>query len=599
AENKGFVKVQSAKNDVNTVEDYVDWKRKPALKHKHGGIRATMFIYVMEGFENMAFIAIAVNLFTYFHGFMYYDLADSSTTLTNFMGTSFLLALFGAFISDAYVNRFHTNIIFASIELVGYILLTVQAHFPSLRPGKCDLLDPAMNCKHVAGGKGALLYMGLYLIALGTGGVKAALPSLGANQFDEKDARESRLMSSFFNWFFFSLSIGASLGVTFIVWIQNNRGWDLGFGMCTIAVALSIFSLLFGMSTYRNQVPRGSPLTRVMQVFVAASRKRNLALPEEATELYELNDKEAALEKELAHTQQFRFLDKAAIVRETSDKMESPWHLCTVAQVEEAKMLVRMLPIFGSTIMVTTCLAQLQTFSVQQGMSMDTRIGSNFHIPPASLSIIPLGILLILTPIYDLIFVPFARRITGHETGITHLQRIGVGLFLSAMSMAIAAVVEVKRKSVAREHNMLDSSQALPLSVFWLGFQYLVFGVADLFTIVGLLHFFYSQAPSGMKSLATAFSWCCLALGYFFSSVMVNVVNRATSKMTASGGWLHGNNLNRNHLNLFYWTLSVLSILNFFNYLYWSRWYKYRPISHHQNNKSSASPKSEHTGSPW
>ncbi|XP_059071500.1 protein NRT1/ PTR FAMILY 4.5-like [Cryptomeria japonica] len=551
----------------------------------------------MEGFENMAFIANAVNLFTYFHGVMYYDLADSSTTLTNLMGASFLLALFGAFLSDAYINRFNTNIIFASIEVVGYLLLTMQAHFPSLRPSECDILNPVMNCKHVGGGNAALLYMGLYLIALGTGGVKAALPSLGANQFDEKDPRESRLMSSFFNWFFFSLSVGASLGVTFIVWIQNNKGWDWGFGLCTMAVALGIFSLLFGMSTYRNQVPRGSPLTRIMQVFVAAIRKRNLPLPEEATELYEVNDKETALDKELSHTQQFRFLDRAAIVQESSEKPESPWQLCTVTQVEEAKILVRMLPIFASTILVATCLAQLQTFSVQQGMTMDTHIGSSFHIPPASLAAIPLIILLVLTPLYDLVFVPFARRITGKETGITHLQRIGVGLLLSALSMAIAAMVEVKRKDVAREHNMLDSREPVPLSVFWLGFQYLVFGVADLFTVVGLMQFFYSQAPPGMKSLATAFSWCSLAFGYFLSTVVVNVVNKATSKITGSGGWLHGNNLNRNNLNLFYWMLAILSILNFFNYLYWSRWYKYKPITqHHQNIKSPL--KSWYVGSP-
>lgn len=289
-----------------------------------------------------------------------------------------------------------------------------------------------------------------------------------------------------------------------------------------------------------------------------------------------------------------RFLDKAAIVSERGLRQESPWRLCTVTQVEEAKILVRMVPIFASTIMVSTCLAQLQTFSVQQGMTMDTRIASNFHIPPASLSIIPLLILSILTPLYDVIFVPFARRITGHENGITHLQRIGVGLVLSAASMAIGGVVEVKRKSVAREHGMLEAipvAQPLPLSVFWLGFQYLVFGVADLFTVVGSLQFFYSEAPSGMKSLGTAVSWCCLALGYFLSTVVVNIVNKATAKITSGGGWLQGNNINHTHLNLFYWTLSVLSVINFFNYLFWSKWYKYKPVTRYPPSNPIFSPK--------
>lgn len=100
------------------MDDFVDWKGRAAVKGTHGGIRATIFIYGMECFENLAFVANAVNLVTYFHNFMYYDLAESSTTLTNYMGASFLLALFGAFVSDSWITRFRTTVIFGSIELV-------------------------------------------------------------------------------------------------------------------------------------------------------------------------------------------------------------------------------------------------------------------------------------------------------------------------------------------------------------------------------------------------------------------------------------------------------------------------------------------------
>lgn len=239
-----------------------------------------------------------------------------------------------------------------------------------------------------------------------------------------------------------------------------------------------------------------------------------------------------------------------------------------------------MLPIFCSAIIMSTCLAQLQTFSVQQGSTMDTRITHHTQIPPASLPIIPLGFLIILVPIYDRVFVPFARKLTGRITGITHLQRIGVGLVLSSISMAMAALMEVKRKGTARRHGMLDALpvvQPLPISTFWLSFQYFIFGIADMFTYVGLFEFFYTEAPKGLKSISSSFLWCSIALGYFFSTILVQLVNHATKGATRSKGWLAGNNLNRNHLNLFYWLLSVLSLINFFNYLFWARWYKYRP----------------------
>lgn len=257
----------------------------------------------------------------------------------------------------------------------------------------------------------------------------------------------------------------------------------------------------------------------------------------------------------------------------------SPWKLCTVTQVEKAKTIVGMIPIFGSAIIMSTCLAQLQTFSIQQGITMDSHITSSFSIPPASLVIIPLGCLVIVIPIYDQLIVPMLRRFTGHATGITHLQRVGVGLVLSCISMSIAAIVEVERKKVARQNGMLDAiagQQPLPISVFWLSFQFFIFGIADMFTYVGLLEFFYSEAPQSMKSIGTSFLWLSMGLGYFVNTLLVKLVNAATKANTKSGGWVAGNNLNRNHLNLFYWLLAILSLLNLLNYLFWARRYKYK-----------------------
>lgn len=150
----------------------------------------------------------------------------------------------------------------------GYGLLTVQAHFHQLRPIPCkDVATTQMDqCKAATGGEAAILYTGLYLVALGTGGVKAALPALGADQFDAKDPKEAAQLSSFFNWFLFSLTTGAIVGVTFIVWIGTNQGWDWSFTVSTLAVLFSILSIYMGKSFYRNNIPKGSPLTRIIQV---------------------------------------------------------------------------------------------------------------------------------------------------------------------------------------------------------------------------------------------------------------------------------------------------------------------------------------------
>ena len=237
--------------------------------------------------------------------------------------------------------------------------------------------------------------------------------------------------------------------------------------------------------------------------------------------------------------------------------------------MEEVKILTRMMPILLSTILMNTCLAQLQTLSVQQGTIMNTLI-HGFKVPPASIPVIPLLFMSLLIPVYEFAFVPILRKITGHPNAITHLQRVGVGLVLSAISMGIAGIIEVKRKHELFHHNSR-------ISLFWLSFHYAIFGIADMFTLVGLMEFFYKEAPTGMRSLSTSFTWLSLSFGYYLCSAFVELSNLITSKLTKSKkGWLEGLDMNENHVELFYWFLAILSLLNFANYVYWAKWYKYK-----------------------
>ncbi|XP_054804116.1 protein NRT1/ PTR FAMILY 4.5-like isoform X2 [Prosopis cineraria] len=537
------------------VADKVDWKGRKALKHEHGGMKSSLLILTTFGFENLATFSLAVNSVGYFNGIMHFDIIDAANMLTNYMGTSYLLAILVAVVADTWFGRFKAVIVSGCFEFFGLVLLTVQAHYPHLKPPPCVMLDPQSHCETLSGGHKALLFLGLYLLAFGSSGIKAALPSHGADQFDDKDPKEASQMSTFFNYLLVAVCLGGAVSLTLVVYVQDNKGWDWGFGISAIAILLALIIFASGLPLYRLQIVQGtSAIIEIIQVFVAAFRNINLRLPADPAELYEIErDKEPASEIEfLPHRDIYRFLDKAAIKTKRTTEVENcetpnPWKLCRVTQVENAKIILGMVPIFCCTIIMTLCLAQLQTFSIQQGRTMDSHISKSFKIPPASLPIIPILFLIIIVPVYDLIFVPLLRKITGIPTGITNLQRIGVGLILSCISMALSAVIEVKRKQVARDHNMLD---AIP--------------------------FFYSEAPKSLKSTSTCFLWTSMAVGYFLSTIVVKSVNSATKNITRSGGWLAGNNINRNHLNLFYLFLSVVSFINFCIYLIVSSRYKYR-----------------------
>ncbi|KAJ7977791.1 protein NRT1/ PTR FAMILY 4.5-like [Quillaja saponaria] len=525
-----------------------------------GGFRASVFIYVLTAFENMGFVANMVSMVLYFFEVMHFDLSTSANTLTNFLGSTYLLSLKGGFISDTYLNRFTTSLLFGSLEVLALVMVTIQAYSSDLHPENCG----KSSC--VKGGTAVFFYASLCLLALGNGGVRGSLPALGADQFDKNDPIESKALASFFNCLLLSSTLGAVIGVTAIVWVSTKKAWYWGFFISTVATFIGFVVLAIGKPFYRLQAPGDSPITRIAQVIVVAIKNRNLSLPN-PEELYEISDKEITEDK-IAHTNQIRFLDKAAILR--NDSNPQLWKVCTVTQVEEVKILTRMLPILASTIIMNTCLAQLQTFSVQQGNVMNLKLGS-IDVPAPSIPVIPLIFMCILIPIYEFFFVPFARKITHHPSGITQLQRIGVGLVLSSISMAVAGLVEVKRR------NQVIKDPTKPISLFWLSFQYGIFGIADMFTLVGLLEFFYKEAPAGMKSLSTSLTWLSLSFGYFLSSVFVDVINAITKKITPSKqGWLHGFDFNSNNLNLFYWFLAILSCLNFLNYMYWASRYKYK-----------------------
>ncbi|PIA60604.1 hypothetical protein AQUCO_00300240v1 [Aquilegia coerulea] len=548
--------------EENKVEFGTGYKSLEQCDKRKGGFRASMFLFVLVALENMGFVANMASMVLYFLLVMHFDLAGSANTLTNLMGSIYLLSVFGGFISDTYLTRFNTCLIFGTIEVLALGMFTIQAHIHKLQPEACS------NSPCVKGGKALMFYSSLCLLALGAGAMRGAIPALGGDQFDQKDEKGKKSLSSFFNWLLLSTTLGSTIGVTVIVWISMNKGWDLGFLIITLATFLGFVVLAIGKPFFHIETPGDSPIIRVIQVIVVAIRNRRLSLPDNHDELYDISEDATINDDKIQHTNQFRSLDKAAILR--PDSSTGPWKVCTVTQVEEVKILTRMLPILASTIIVNTCLAQLQTFSVQQGNIMDLHLGS-FKIPPASIPVIPLLFMAVLLPFYELIFVPLARKITNHASGITQLQRVGVGLFLAAVSMGIAGIIEVKRRHQA----IKDPTK--PISLFWLSFQYGIFGIADMFTLIGLLEFYYKEASSGMRSLATSFTYLSMSIGYFLSSIFVDLINSITKRTTKSKqGWLQGQDLNKSNLNLFYWFLAILSCLNLLNYLYWSSWYKYK-----------------------
>nr|XP_023913352.1 protein NRT1/ PTR FAMILY 6.3-like [Quercus suber] len=564
------------KTQGKTLPDAWDYKGRPAERSKTGGWTAAAMILGGEAMERLTTLGIAVNLVTYLTATMHLGNATSANTVTNFLGTSFMLCLLGGFIADTFLGRYRTIAIFASVQATGVTILTISTVIPSLRPPKCAA-DTVPPCIPASGKQLLVLYLALYLTALGTGGLKSSVSGFGSDQFDDSDKEEKIQMTNFFSWFFFFISIGSLCAVTILVYIQDNLGREWGYGICVCGIVLGLVVFLSGTRRYRFKKLVGSPLTQIVAVFVAACRKRHLELPSDSSLLFNdediIDEGQRKKKQRLPHTKQLRFLDKAEI---KDPKMAggitavNKWNLSTLTDVEEVKLIIRMLPIWATTIMFWTVYVQMTTFSVSQATTMDRHIGS-FQIPAASLTVFFVGSILLTVPIYDRIIVPTAGKVLKNPHGLTPLQRIGVGLVFSIFAMVAAGFTEVKRLKAAQSHGLANNPTA-EISVFWLVPQFFFVGSGEAFTYIGQLDFFLRECPKGMKTLSTGLFLSTLSLGFFVSSLLVTIVRKVTGNQRP---WL-ADNLNQGKLYNFYWLLAILSALNFVIYLFCAKWYVYK-----------------------
>jgi peptide/histidine transporter 3/4 len=179
------------------------------------------------------------------------------------------------------------------LKMQGMSMLTLSVSLPSLKPPECHEID-VTKCKKASTLQLAVFYGALYTLAVGTGGTKPNISTIGADQFDEFDTKEKKHKLSFFNWWMFSIFVGTLFANSVLVYIQDNVGWTLGYALPTLGLAISIIIFLVGTPFYRHKVPTGSPFTKMAKVIVAAIKKWNVPIPSDPKELYELDLEEYA-----------------------------------------------------------------------------------------------------------------------------------------------------------------------------------------------------------------------------------------------------------------------------------------------------------------
>lgn len=535
---------------------------------KKGGLITMPFIIANEAFEKVASYGLLPNMIIYLMMDYGMSLTKSQNILYFWNAATNFMPLIGAFVSDSYMGRFLTIGLGSISSLLGMILLWLTAMIPQARPGPCD--PRTQVCKPTSSSQYSLLLSSFALISIGAGGIRPCSLAFGADQINNtENPKNVRALERYFGWYYASAALSVVIALTGIVYIQDHVGWKVGFGVPAILMFLSASLFFLASSLYIKHKIRTNLLTSFVQVVVVAYKNRKIDLPTINSEVW-YHQKES---KYHVPTNKLRFLNKACVIRNPEDVSSdgvalNQWTLCSVDQVEELKVLIRVIPLWSAGIMMSVNISQ-SSFAVLQAQSMDRHLTSNFEIPAGSFGLFTVIALFVWVMIYDRLVLPVASKIIGKPVYIGVKERMGIGLFFSFMGMVASAIVEHIRHRKAIQQGFLNNPSAVvDMSAYWLIPQHVLNGLAEAFNAIGQTEFYYSEFPQSMASIAS----CLFGLGMAFANLLASLILSTVDHATKKGGkesWT-SSNINKGHYESYYWLLAVLSVINIFYFMFCS-----------------------------
>ncbi|XP_022158584.1 protein NRT1/ PTR FAMILY 2.7-like [Momordica charantia] len=470
----------------------------------------------------------------------------------------------GALIADSFLGSFSVILISSCISLLGIISLTLTATINSLRPQGDDPSSSKLQY--------AILSLGIILASIGVGGSRFTLATLGANQYDVvKD------QNVFFNWFFFTLYAAFFTSTTALVYVEDNVSWGWGFGISLAANVIGLAIFLLGNRFYRLDMPRGSPFTTLARVFVATARKRSprLPCPMGSDGYYYGEEPVAGKVVDGVPTKSFRCLNCAALITEGDVNLDGsvakPWRLCKVQEVEDFKTLLRIFPLWSTSIFLAVPITTQASLTILQALTMDRHLGPNFKIPAGSFLVVAFISTTIFLTLIDRFLFPLWEKVIGRSS--RPLQRVGIGHVLNVLGMVVSAVVESKRLKIAHAHHLEGQTEAIvPMLSLWLFPQLVLVGIGEAFHFPGQVALYYQEFPTSLRSTATAMISMVISIAFYLSTALIDLLRRVTK-------WLP-NDINNGRLDNVYWMISVIGVINFGYYLVCAKWYRYQNVEH-------------------
>lgn len=384
---------------------------------------------------------------------------DRATAIIHlFIFANYFTPLLGAWLSDKLLGRYNTILYVSLIYCLGNLTLAFSV------------------------GSTAGLYIGLALIAIGSGGIKPCVSAFCGDQFKP---HQSAMLAKAYGLFYWSINFGSFFSFLMIPWLKDEFGYRLAFGVPGVLMLIATLIFWLGRKTY-TRVPPTSETKSAGFMTVTWYALTHLGRRQRGQSIWE-------------------------VARERFSERE----------VDAARSVGPILAVFAPITIFWALFDQTSSTWVMQGSKMVAyEITEKFAIGAEQMQSMNPAMVMILVPL-TLWLYPRIERL-GFR--VSPLRRMGAGMVLASMAYVVVGFIQTRVDSGAQ------------LSVLWQTLPYFVLTTAEVLISTTGLEFAFTQAAAEMKSTIMSFWLLTVAVGNLFVPLITKIQSVVVSGAVAEGG---------------------------------------------------------------
>lgn len=410
------------------------------------------YIIGNEACERFSYYGIRSILAVYISSVLFQHLPEgqakdnAANIIHLFIFANYFTPLLGAWISDKLWGRYYTILYVSLIYCLGNLTLAFGVGSPWG------------------------LYLGLGLVALGSGGIKPCVSAFCGDQFKPE---QSAMLQKAYGLFYWSINFGSFFSFLCIPWLKDEWGYRVAFGVPGLLMLIATLIFWLGRNTYTRVPPsRTTKSAGYMKVTWFALSNLNKRTGNQTM-------------WDVART---RFTER---------------------EVDAAQSVAPILKVFAPITIFWALFDQTSSTWVLQGREMiPVQLTKTFAIGAEQMQSANPMFVMMLVP-FMLWLYPRFEKLTGIR--VSPLRRMGFGMVLAALSYIIVGYLQTR----------VDSG--VKLSVLWQTIPYLVLTMAEVLISTTGLEFAFTQAAAEMKSIIMSFWLLTVAVGNLFVPLITEI----------------------------------------------------------------------------